>query len=73
MGLVGGCWTNELFGTGVRCSLGRHLRACCRLGMKLSPSSVCIQAKTSEGVDALGENRAIACEAVVMLIHKDSL
>lgn len=30
-----------------------------------------MQAKTSEGVDALGENRAIACEAVVMLIHKD--
>jgi 2C-methyl-D-erythritol 2,4-cyclodiphosphate synthase len=34
---------------------------------------MCVQAKTSEGVDALGENRAIACEAVVMLIHKDSL
>ena len=30
-----------------------------------------MQAKTSEGVDALGENRAIACEAVVMLIRED--
>ena len=29
-----------------------------------------MQAKTHEKVDALGENRAIACEAVALLLHE---
>lgn len=39
--------------------------------LKTPAETINLKAKTSEGVDALGENRAIACEAVVMLIHKD--
>jgi len=41
--------------------------------LKSPADTINLKAKTSEGVDALGENRAIACEAVVMLIHRDSL
>lgn len=32
------------------------------------PSAVNIKAKTHEKVDSLGENRSIACHAVVMLL-----
>jgi len=35
------------------------------------PSVVNIKAKTHEKVDSLGENRSIACEAVVMLLLKE--
>ncbi len=35
-------------------------------------AQVNLKAKTHEGVDALGENRAIACHAVVLLIKNDS-
>jgi 2-C-methyl-D-erythritol 2,4-cyclodiphosphate synthase len=35
------------------------------------PSVVNIKAKTHEKVDSLGENRSIACEAVVLLLNAD--
>lgn len=35
-------------------------------------SRVNLKAKTHEGVDALGENRAIACHVVVLLVANDS-
>lgn len=35
------------------------------------PSVVNIKAKTHEKVDAIGEQRAIGCHAVVMLIRKE--
>lgn len=35
--------------------------------LKCDPSQVNLKAKTHEGVDALGENRAIACHVVVLL------
>lgn len=35
-------------------------------------SCVNLKAKTHEGVDALGENRAIACHAVVLLVAADA-
>ena len=34
-------------------------------------SQVNLKAKTHEGVDALGENRAIACHVVVLLVAQD--
>lgn len=39
----------------------------CRL-LEAHPSCVNIKAKTHEKVDSLGENRSIACEAVVLMI-----
>jgi len=42
----------------------------CKL-LEADPSVVNIKAKTHEKVDSLGENRSIACHAVVMLIRKD--
>jgi len=36
------------------------------------PSVVNIKAKTHEKVDSLGENRSIACEAVVLLLNADA-
>jgi 2-C-methyl-D-erythritol 2,4-cyclodiphosphate synthase len=39
--------------------------------MGTHPSVVNIKAKTHEKVDSLGENRSIACEAVVLLIKKE--
>jgi len=44
----------------------------CKL-LEAHPSVVNIKAKTHEKVDSLGENRSIACHAVVMLIRKDML
>ena len=38
--------------------------------MDVHPSVVNLKAKTHEKVDSLGENRSIACEAVVLLIRK---
>ena len=35
-------------------------------------SQVNLKAKTHEGVDALGENRAVACHAVVVLVAGDT-
>jgi len=42
----------------------------CRL-LDAHPSVVNIKAKTHEKVDSLGENRSIACEAVVLLVRDD--
>jgi 2-C-methyl-D-erythritol 2,4-cyclodiphosphate synthase len=39
--------------------------------MGTHPSAVNLKAKTHEKVDSLGENRSIACEAVVLLIKKE--
>ncbi|KXZ55867.1 hypothetical protein GPECTOR_2g1418 [Gonium pectorale] len=39
--------------------------------LKAEPSVVNIKAKTHEKVDSIGEERSIACHAVVMLIRKD--
>jgi len=39
--------------------------------LEADPSVVNIKAKTHEKVDSLGENRSIACHAVVMLIRED--
>lgn len=39
--------------------------------MDVHPSAVNLKAKTHEKVDSLGENRSIACEAVVLLIRKE--
>ncbi len=49
-------------------------RNCCLLGLKRPGQGLltCVcgaQAKTHEGVDSLGENRSIACHAVVMLMR----
>lgn len=41
----------------------------CRL-LEAHPSVVNIKAKTHEKVDSLGENRSIACEAVVLLLRE---
>ena len=40
-----------------------------RLGQGLLTRVCDAQAKTHEGVDSLGENRSIACHAVVMLMR----
>ena len=40
--------------------------------MGVHPSAVNLKAKTHEKVDSLGENRSIACEAVVLLMRKTS-
>lgn len=37
--------------------------------LRCDVSQVNIKGKTHEGVDALGENRAMACHVVVLLIH----
>lgn len=39
--------------------------------MLTSVRCMCLQAKTHEKVDSLGENRSIAVHAVCMLIRKD--
>jgi 2-C-methyl-D-erythritol 2,4-cyclodiphosphate synthase len=36
--------------------------------MRCDPSKINVKAKTHEAVDALGDNRAIACHAVVLLV-----
>jgi len=40
------------------------------LVLGVSPDSVSVKAKTGEGVDAVGEGRAVAAQAAALLVQK---